>query len=677
MARRAAYIIAILSSLGILSCGGGGASQDLTGPTPLNRQVLVSPESADTFGRISDHGGKLYVTSNDAIVEVDPATSSVRTIVGNSQMDSPQGLAPTIFAPPVAFGDDNNVYAPTEDYSAYRMSAISLDPNLAAIDVLVPQQGCLNFKGIAADSGRTAWFCYVPGAEQVQVFTQLHRQGASRKLAGTVNGRFFRAVLKGNLLYIQTHDSSTLLHRVYRLRLDSGQSELVAQYQATLESADYYPIAKAPSGVYWAFEGQVYFASDASTSLPAVVASVDGMVRDLAVSGDSLIVVHGAYASQYPSNLPLLVSKVDPTTGSGTELFRREQDLTPSHALAIADDGRPYWAEHSYRQDAFGGSWVYAISPSGLTPLFHAPSGNGGITGLEATASKVAVSYQISPAISVYDVATQAVSVVHPMYSTDHLAHFGETLVFASVTGARIDSLRVDQRLNEPVVLVRGNAPDVLSFRATAQANGYLYQIGPVVSNDHGMSLSRSRTDGSEYSELLSLNADSGSSELVIHDGRVWFLCRDACGTAGFSVVSVPIAGGSLRHDADLGNAQIAHLFEYGGHGYVTLSNGGHTRILAFDFSSLSSAELVADVPFGDVALTFSGKWLTWTGENYSPAYWSYSIGRHSWISWDKVGPLVAVESSSGSDLASMMSPAHSVNGKLYFWHNGLIQVDE
>ena len=99
-----------------------------------------------------------------------------------------------------------------------------------------------------------------------------------------------------------------------------------------------------------------------------------------------------------------------------------------------------------------------------------------------------------------------------------------------------------------------------------------------------------------------------------------------------------------------------------------------------FNINNWSYSTVASHIPYTDLFLYFSTKWLYWGGEsvngNGTP---SRGISRQAWISWNQVDNPQQIEAGSGSGVVDDLRvfTIHSLDGNLYYWNHGLIRVLE
>jgi hypothetical protein len=634
--------------------------------------VVVGQNIMETAILLRSNAGKVYASTRHGLLEIDPATSDVRTVFGNEFAYSSSGAFGSLFYAPeqILFSGDT-AYAPALDDEYSKAARIALQPTTTAVDVIVPSTAMYgaNFRGMTADATRSWWFYWVGSSESIDVFSQLHRQGSTNKKLFTLAGSDIASGIAGDNLYMLTEGSRRRLYRYQysmdRLTVVDDRSPWSASIVGVM------PLVPTAEGVYWAHGGTILYAANSGGAV-RTVAGVTGSVKKLAFDGSNLWAVHNIDSTSVPSGTFVYVSRIDPSSGLSTPIIQRDADTLSIYGMAASADGPIFWVENNLQGP---GAKLYELSTAGGPRLIHTTDRIGGRAGLHDTVAMNGVLYvSFEDFMLAYDYANDRSEYFAPATGNHWLAAASGTLYFSNGINGGIGRLATDRPRNKAAVLNPGNVVEASWSRTEYLADGFLYRTATAGAAPVWR-MSRSRLDGTAFSELAQSTGEL--RDPVVSGGRLYFLCENSCGAAGWTLASMSLAGGAIRLEKDL-DLNKPHLFEYAGHTYVTGSlSRANASVSALDLASGAMTALVEQLPFEEVVLTFSDQWLTWGGFAVNPdGSPTMGIGRHRWIDWNRIGTVQLLESGSGagSNIESLNPfSIHSLNGQLYYWIDGSI----
>lgn len=626
---------------------------------------------------LRSNANKLYAGTRYGLLEIDPATSDVRTVFGNEFARSSSGAIGSLFnAQDQILFSENAAYGAALDDEYSKAARIALQPTTTAVDIVVPSTAMYgaNFRGMTADTNRSLWFYWVGNNESIEVFSQLHRQGGTNKKLFTLAGNDISSAIRGDNAYLLTEGSR---RRLYRYQFSSDLLTVIDDRPSWSNSVvGVMPLVPTADGVYWGHGNTILYAANSGGAVRPV-AGVTGSVKKLAFDGTGLWAVHSIDPTSVPSGTFAYVSRIDPATGQVMQIIQRDADFLSIYGMAASEDGRAFWME-----TGFGGpgAQLYELSAAGGPRQIQTIDRLGdGIRGHHAmVAMDGAVYFAFDEFVFAYDYVHDTGSRFSPATGHHWLAAASGTLYFAGGNGG-IGRLATDRPRNKATVLNPGNAVEASWSRTETLSDGMLYRAG-VTGAGPLWRMSRSKLDGSDFSELA--QSEGELRDPVVSGNRLFFLCENSCGSAGWALASIPLAGGVIRLDRDL-DLNKPHLFQYGGHVYVTGSVGIATAsISTLDLASGATTKLVDQLPYQELVLTFSDRWLTWGGFAVNPdGSPAMGVGRHRWIDWNHVGAVQLLESGSGagSNIESLNPfSIHSTSGWLYYWIDGsIVRVPE
>ena len=258
-------------------------------------------------------------------------------------------------------------------------------------------------------------------------------------------------------------------------------------------------------------------------------------------------------------------------------------------------------------------------------------------------------------ALLLYDIAGASGTVLTPLVGATHVAA-DSSAVYAASHNDGIARIPVDVPLRTPETLRGGLATIETMFLDQdwlywSEWSGFaqVYRI------------SRMRTDGSGYQILF----DGDHRGLLIQDGRLLFMCEVACSLPGWTIVSMPLSGGTITPIVTTG-AFPQQLILRNGLLYLLDTVDGRTfGVWSIDVAGRRSAQLVRDLPLTGIEIDASPKWLyVWTSA--CPDRGCGDLSRQAIESWDRVGAPQSVDPRSGPQ--SWVYPFHSDGTDLYYW---------
>lgn len=674
---------------GVAACGGGGGGGSGTNtsggstppPGPLIESFVSMDVLEDVWG-ITPSGSRLFLSTWDGLVELNSTNGEKRTVAGNNNIHPgfPGTEEPQLNFTGVVSGND--AYVRLNYYGRLAKTSTGAD-GTTAIDQIVPHQKATNFDALAANSSHT--FFSGRAASTVEVFSQAHGQPGSSTPLLNLAGWHGQMVATDDYLYVYVDGGGPApnnFRRLYRHTISTGLTTLL--YDAPRLGAYItliVPLAADAAGVYWA-NGQSLFRAAHGDIAGTFVTTLADFIVEIVPDSSGLFVHHienYTIATPSPSTRDV-VTRV--TTGpiSTTELMRLVHDNVAALAYGVSGNDL-YVALDAYDGTRWRTRLYRRNSSSGLDPLLNADDLYGmlGVQGLLVVNGKVVFSggdsYGLEGKLLIYDIATLAVSELHPMSRVGHMKRSGNYVYMAGSSATAI--ARLD--LSKPYRAVDAiNVWDPIGGFAPiggTQAGGYLYFYGKYGSGGgNSWQLVRMRPDGSEYQTLHTSTGEL--RDPVVIGSTVYFLCLDDCGAPGWVLASIDVTGGPI-------NPEYMMPFGprlYGRNSYLYATgtfDGVHGGIYAIDIVGGTDAIVVDNLNYTAVTLAFTDTWLYWAGSNVSsggaPAR---AIQRHPWVSWNSVGQATQIVGGVAAEVDQLFEWTIATDANyLYYWHAGLKRV--
>lgn len=674
------------------ACGGGNNSSSApttSAPVQPTKQVFVSDMVLEPAFGISSQGASLYVGTWYGLVEIDSTTGAKRTVAGNQLYpDASGGLsAQTKFPPGGLFNAASaSGFVPLHPGYEAKMASVSLLPSFSAPEIVVPQRAMMampNFRGMTANATQAFWMGF--DATAMNVYTETYGQAASYQKIASVTASDGNMATYGDYLYLYTDETNTPTRMVSRIQISSGTLVAVQQARSIASYTLNFPLLAAPNGVYWSEGTNIYFLDNAGNTARQV-GSVGGTVMQLAIAGSFLYSLHWeTNTTTIPYTYSVVVTRFDTLTSMPTEMVRHDAGSIPAAQINGTGSGRIFLAE-DVRGSGINVSEI--TGPNTLSQIVSLPA--WGLTGMYVSPSSLAISaMQVGTSnVQIYrhNLTNAVTDQIYPPFSPYYyLQGAGESLFLADSTrNMGIIKVELNMPLNTPVALQPSPTVNSSWTQGGTSSGGYLYWVGfQFPATGPVYQLETSMPNGSNFSVLLQTSGEL--RDPTVFNGRVYFLCKDSCGAAGWVIASTTLAGAGQRVDLTVASVN-PRLYQYNGYAYLTTSDGSASSstssIIALDMNTWSGTTMVSQLPYSTLYLDFSNKWLYWSGEcvnpNGTPAR---EVARQAWIDWSHVSAQQQIEWGSGAGADNIVdlqiSTLHYFAGNLYYWNHGLVRVPE
>lgn len=667
-------------------CGGGGGSGGGVGGNNINsvattpapiKQVFVSDKVLEPALSIGSQGTNLYVGTQYGLVEIDSITGAKRTVAGNQMYtDAVGGFVPQTTAPSAGLFDtaSASVFVPLHPTNEAKMASIPLSAAVSAPpSIVVPQRAMTampNFRGMTANATQAFWMGF-DGITTMNVYTETFGQAASLKNIASVTAADGNMATFGDYLYLYTDETGTPTRMVFRYQISTGNLVSIQQPRSVPTYNLNFPLVAASNGVYWAEGKNIYFLNNAS-SASNLVGSVAGNVTQLTMVGSLPYSLHWETNAATSS---IVVTQFNPLTLTPTEMVRQAAGGIQAAQISGTAAGRIFLAK-----DVIGTGITPSeiTGPNTLKPLATLPA--YGLKGMYVSPSTLALvgmqTGTTNTQIYRYNLASAVSDAVTPVSAPTYMAGAGESLFFSDLSANMgIAQLQLNIPVNTPVALQPSPTVNSSWTQGGTSSGGYLYWVGyqlPVTGPVY--QLETSMPNGLNFAVLLQTVGEL--RDPTIFNGRVYFLCKDSCGAAGWVIASTTLAGAGQRIDVIVGGIN-PRLYQFNGHAYLTGSDGVSSSIFAIDMNTWALTALASQIPYPTLNLDFSNKWLYWAGESVlGGGQPSREVSRQAWIDWKSIAPKQQIESGTASSVVDLrIGTLHYFSGNIYYWNNGLVRV--
>lgn len=675
-------LLVAFSLSSVAGCGGGGGSSATT-PTqvPPSKQIFVSDLVLEPAFSISSQGSNLYVGTQFGLVEIDSTTGTKRTVAGNQEyVDAYGGFSAQTSFPSSGLFDATSasVFVPLHPANEAKMASASLSTSLSAPNVVIPQRAMAampNFRGMTANATQAFWMGF-DGNTTMNVYTEVYGQASSYQKIASVTAADGNMATYGDYLYLYTDETSTPTRMIFRYQISTGNLVAVQQPRSIAAYTLNFPLVAASNGVYWAEGKNIYFLSN-SGNVAQQVGSVGGTVIQLTLAGSKLYFLDWeSDTTTVPATPTVVVTQFDTQTSTQTEMSRQGSASLQTAQINGTVAGRIFLAV-----DAGLGINVSEITGvNTLNQLVVLPAYN--LKGMYVSPSTLAIvavpTGTTNMQVYRYNFASTVTDQVIPplAYAGFYLQGVGESLFITANNGFL--RIPLNMPINTPVALQPSPAVNSSWTQGGTSSGGYFYWVGfQNPSTGPIYQLESSMPDGANFAVLLQTSGEL--RDPTIFNGRVYFLCLDSCGAAGWVIASTTLTGTGQQTEAVVGGVN-PRLYQHNGYVYLTTSDGLTSSIIALDMNTWSWSSMVSQLPYTTLYLDFSNKWLYWSGEvvnsNGTPAR---EVARQGWIDWSHVSSKQQIEWGSGAGVVDdlQVSTLHYFSGNLYYWNHGLVRVPE
>lgn len=692
---------AVLIALLATACGGGGGGGDdagtnntaapatqaptvTSGPVPyinpaVARSTVVSPEALDEVHGTTSSNGKLYLGTESALVEIDPATDATRTIVHTRWFDrSGQGQLQSIRNLASFAVDGGFAYFPMSVVEAdHKATRVAIGTGIERDTEKVLAGSITQPTSAIATDGDQLFWATPSGTANVTIHTRrIGTRSQSRQVTSLPGALALALAAGGGQVYALISSGGSLMQTLtlYRVTLATGATLI-------LGSPPFSPIpptirtllSATPSGVYWA-EGNVVKYVDHGGGTIVTLAIPAGMTdgRFAATTG-------AIYFSN--TNGPAVVHK-QMVGGAETPVYQIPAGQSATFQDLVANAANAYLLDVGTSSPAT----IRRLAPgTAPTDLGSVPGPSGGFLALMN--DYLGVVNSTTGVARALRLANGAFSEHRPVAAPKRVETNNPGNTFftqgSGTSGLGLFRHFADVAPATPALLDANPSSDSVMQGKPFLSGDYVYWIGGSTLGTpsaipSGYRLKRAKRDGSE---LVTLH-DSGATQLrdpIVVNQRVYYLKFAPIFGSTWQVESIPVAGGVPRHEFGIpfgsggprlfmGQNGLAYLTLY----YLQAPTG--TDVYAIDFANELAALAILAIPYEQVSLAFSNGYLYWAATSPSIA----EIGRHPWTADGLVGAHQAIERFVVPN-STPFRPAtlHGMGSSAYYWNRGLVRIDD
>ncbi len=623
--------IIIISGFAPITASGGDSDSPRSGTTLLALQqpepeLLIDDLLMPTVEAITSDEAYLYVGSQHEIDRINKATLEREALTGNL-IDVGSALELGIVEHPGGFVIDGN-YLYFYDWGYHIKRVFIGADGKSAIQTVVPQAGLGTFMGftdLACNDTHLFWINTLDGIYSKDI--------GSRTLPTPIlsAGGAGHLYATSTTLFITTEYAPS--PAIYKYDIPEDKLELV-QSNVTPNKFWEIPTALSVSEVFWV-NGDTIYRMPHSSTIPQVL--VDSLPNTTRITADdsTLYALEGGLTE----------------TNTIYEVNLASGDITP---LVTADDirnilvydGALYWisAYGLYTRNA-DGTIIELYINDGSEIIF----GGAWNTEMVGTACKVAIWAGSDWKILFHDIAAESSDILNMIHHSLEISANTDSVYFGSINGgiSRIPAelnLRFPETLRDKLVWV-----EKLFLH-----NGWLYWSE--YSNRLKIyRISRMQVDGSQYEILF----DKIHRGLAVYNDRLYFMCESGCSLPSWTLVSMPLDGGTPVPEFPLGEGPV-QMIQKDGIFYVADKppGGSSMSIYAISLEFNASCELLSGLRYSDIEL------------QVSPSGWLYRL--QGWLVKNSLsGCSVGQDQPIDPDVITM----HSDDGNaVYYWRwlNGL-----
>jgi hypothetical protein len=551
----------------------------------FNSKITTSIEAAEP----NEVKKYLYTASQLEISRINKDTLEREVLTGNllepgSPDDSPP---PIIEFPTNLIIEGNYMYFSGNGVRIQRLF-IGVDGK-SAIETIVPQAGLLsgqgvNFKSMAVNDTQVFWVLTDTPSSYIHG-KKLGNNDLPEVLISVFDTARLRATSTALFIATCCYDSGT--PSIFKYNLGTKTLDLI---QSDVDPDRYLEIPTALSATeyFWVNGNTIYRMPQSSTTPQVLVTGLPDIVH---ITADE----YTLYALEGGLTDTNTIHKIDLATGSTTP-------------LVTADDIRDIlvYEETLYWISALG---LYTRNPAGTITELYVNDGSeiilGGAGGTEmvGVAGKVAVFAGVSwTQILFHDLSRSSTNIL-TLIDIDFMDANSDSVFYGGFNQG-IGNIPPDLNLRLPETLKDGLVS--IDSKIYLQ-NGWLYWSE--YSNFWDVyRISRMRVDGSQYQVLF----NEIHRGLVLYNNRLYFMCESGCSLPSWTLVSIPLDGGTPVSEFALWGGP-AQMIQKDGIFYIadTPDGGSSMSIYAIDLELNDYCELFSGLPYRDIEIEVSSSaWI-------------------------------------------------------------------
>ncbi len=520
------------------------------------------------------------------------------------------------------------------DSWGYRIQRLFLGADgTAPVEEILPTAGlrasCCQLEAFAADDQRIYWVLW-DGNGSWPLYSRALDGGDIRLLttfsAAPDPGVGVQLTAAASFLYVVTVEFVPTLRRVDVVR---GGVEVV-EAGVALPADLYLPRAASASRFFW-MDGTTLRAVAHGSLEPEVIATGLTGVTQLATDDAAV------YALQVDATQATL-QRVDLASGAITTVA-----TAPDIRGVVAYQGKVWWVS----------PWsLYASEPDG-TATSTVYDGDIVLGPPFGVSQRVVVWCEAG--LLVHDISGGTTTVITPM-GVQNIAVNSQAL-YVEDYNEGVHRIPVDAPLRVPETL----AGDVSTVETMFLDQGWLYWSE--YSDFWGVyRISRMRTDGTGRQVLF----DGVHRQLALLDGQLFFLCEAACSLPGWTLVSMPLEGGSVTPVATVGLHPQQLIARNGLLYLVDTDDGASFGVWALDVAGRRSAKVVSGLPLAGTRIDVSARWVyVWSGGLcLDPAFGV--VDRRRVEAWDRLSVPQPVDTA--ASCANPVFAFHTDGTALFYW---------
>lgn len=623
----------------LAGCGGGGGGSGGdpgTPPQEASPELLISAHLIPPIEAIGSDNTYVYLASEFELSRYNKATAAREVLTGNlvdPLLSASCGETGFVDFPKDMIKDGDYLYF----YSSYCNRIQRLFTGVdgkSAIATVVPQAdlgNCCQFNSLAGNDDLLSWVM-TSGLETSYVYGKPYSSTNPATLLATVSG-VARLRTVPSALYINTVNPLTD-PSLYRYNITSGITETL-QTNIALNQFGETATAASTSWFFWV-NGDVISRLPHASSTPEVFVSGLTNITQITADDATLYALQGTLADFNT------IYRIDLATKTSTPVVALD-DIRD----VLVYNGKLYWVS---------GLGLYTLNANGTTSELYVNDGSQLVIGGGGGADMVGVSGKIVVSAGLgerkllfHDVSAGTTTVFQPIGNSFKIFSNSTAVYYGTYnTGILRIPPDIDVNARLPETLIGDQAVEKLFLD-----NGWLYWSD--YSNfSSTYRISRMRTDGTQYQVLF----NGVHRGLALYNGLLYFMCESGCSLPAWTLVSMPVDGGTIvpEYGLALGPAQ---MIQKNGVFYVAdTPDFGSMSIFSVNLGLNDSMRLASGLPYVDITLDASPNWLYWSQGN---------LVRSKINGWNSLGTAQTVETSDPFNNI-FVSALHTDGSNLYYW---------
>lgn len=610
---------------------------------PGASELILSNQLIPLIYSIGSNADSVYLGGQYEIIKLEKQSKSRRTLAGNL-IDLTSRFGKGVIEFPFGFAADTEHVYFTNDAESIQRLNLGND-GLEAAETIVAQPGLgFSFKHFAVNETHAFWAASPSSPTSIILGKHLGNDTLPEPLV-TVSNLFALAASATNLFLAGNEDPNDMTGEVsiYRFDLIGGGLQLI---QSDVEPINYgeVTITVTATQVFWVDGDAIYSASGPSWTAQPLVSGIPDITA-LTVEGSTLFALEGTLLTTATIHeVPLATGIADPV-------------LTLADIRNIlAYDGRLYWlsAFGIYTFDSMGNVQELYINDG--TDIVFGGAGGSYLLGVAGTLLAGDRNSSEDRVVS-HDILAGTSTLLQPTGSQRWMAVNSASAYYGSYNSG-IVSLppALDFREAETI----NPTPSTL-FDGLIVDDGWVYWISL-----SGGSIHRMHEDGSMPQTLH----PGFAMGLTLHAGRLYFLCMIGCSQPPWSLMSIPLNGGSATFELDLGLNAPYRVRQQGEVLFVADEDSGGNRIHAVNLTLMDTAPLL-DAPTLAREIAATPAWFYLNSDG--------CLIRFKRKSWDSVVLKHPEAVDTCNELDFGVNAMHADGPELYYhyWEAGLKRISD